>query len=73
MTNITAKVKCSYSKEDQPGFTRLEFSPDYQDSRNQEWAAATPTISISMVVKNDIAEHFEFGQAYTLTFSKDSE
>lgn len=64
----TAKVKLA-SAEPQGDQTLLRFEPDYADDRNQEWAAATPHLQLSMTVKGDVASNFQPG-AYTLTFEK---
>jgi hypothetical protein len=66
---VTAKVKVS-GKTVAGDYTTLHFAPDYQDGRNQEWAAATPSLSLAMNVKSAVGEHFEPGEAYTLTFDK---
>lgn len=68
---ITAKIKCT-SKEtsfDAEAAT-LYFAPDYEDGRNTEWAAATPALSLCMTVKGAIADRFEVGTPYTLTFTE---
>lgn len=49
----------------------LSFVPDYADGRNREWARATPSLSLAMTVKNDVADRFEVGAGYTLTFERD--
>jgi hypothetical protein len=69
---ITAKVKVSNKAPAYEGVTSLAFQPDYADDRNKEWAAATPTLSLAMTVKDSVAEHFELGQAFTLTFEPES-
>lgn len=66
---ITAKVKVS-GKTEAGEYTSLHFQPDYQDERNKAWAVATPALSLSMNVKAAVGEHFEQGEAYTLTFEK---
>jgi hypothetical protein len=68
--SVTAKVRCTRSvvSGDQVMF---EFGPDYQDGRNAEWAAATPALSLSITVREDVAHHFAEGQSYTLTFTKE--
>lgn len=70
MSNVTAKVKLNNKQpwEDQ---SVLTFVADYEDGRNKEWAKFTPALSLSMTVKNSVAEHFETGKSYTLTFSED--
>lgn len=70
----TAKIKLT-GKEPwgSDGAHHLTFQPDYQDGRNKEWASATPALSLTMTVKGDVAEHFEVGTAYTLTFEPDED
>ena len=46
----------------------LQFHADYDDDRNQEWAKYTPALSVAMTVLPEVAERFEVGQAFTLTF-----
>ena len=70
---IAAKVKCSAKSESGEGDERrvgLAFYADYADGRNKEWAIATPTLSLTMTVRGDVAERFEQGKAYTLTFEE---
>ena len=68
---VTAKVKLA-SVTPSGDVSLLQFEPDYQDDRNQEWAAATPHLQLSMTVKADVASNFEPG-AYTLTFEKNED
>lgn len=69
---VTAKVYVS--TVDKPGgagkgSTTVYFGPDYADGRNKEWAVATPALSLTMTVKDEIAErHFPQGTRMTLTF-----
>lgn len=65
--SITAKVKC-VSKTEQGESALLTFGADYNDGRNAEWAYYTPALSLTMTVKGDVGNHFEPGQAFTLTF-----
>lgn len=53
-----------------PNGAQLSFYPDYQDGRNKEWAESTPTLNLSMTVKNELVEKLglEIGQRFTLTF-----
>lgn len=76
MSKVTAKVKCASliqypASEAQPwgGFWYVSFSPDYGEGRNAEWAAASPSLQLNMVLAPDKGDLFEQGQAYTLTFS----
>lgn len=74
---ITAKVKLGHKQpytnqgSETPYAVGLTFVPDYADGRNKEWAYATPSLSLAMSVIPQVAEKFEVGQAYTLTFSQD--
>jgi hypothetical protein len=68
---VTAKIQCTSKIESGEGDERraqLSFQADYADGRNKEWAAATPTLSLSMTVKGDVADQFEPSQRYTLQF-----
>jgi len=68
MAAVTAKVKCSAKGAGYSDTVGVEFLPDYQDGRNAEWAEATPSLSFKMNVKSAVAEHFEVGGKYTVTF-----
>jgi len=67
---ITAKVKCSNKEPAWGDQTTLTFQPDYQDGRNAAWAEATPALSLTMTVKGAVADKFEQGKPYTLTFTE---
>ncbi|WP_086668042.1 hypothetical protein [Lentzea kentuckyensis] len=71
MVAVTAKVKCTNKTPSFRDQQTLWFAPNYDDDRNKEWAEATPTLSLQMVVKGSVAEHFKPGNAYTLTFTPD--
>lgn len=69
---ITAKVKCYQKTETGVGDDRqvqVGFTADYADGRNKEWSLYTPALSLSMTLKGDVADRFEIGKAYTLTFT----
>lgn len=68
MTAVTAKVECTSRSVGWKDSVALTFSPDYADGRNAEWAEATPSLSLQMNVKADVAEHFQLNGKYTLTF-----
>lgn len=70
---ITAKVKCATKIPNTGDYQNITFTPDYADDRNKAWAAATPALSLSLVVKESVAEHFTPGNAYTLTFTPDDD
>lgn len=66
---VTAKVALGSKKSAAyPDASELTFYPDYADGRNKEWAVATPSLTLTMIVKNDVAELFEPSARYTLTF-----
>jgi hypothetical protein len=68
---VTAKVRCDGKTVNGEGANRttlLMFQPDYADGRNQEWAAATPHLSLQMTVRGEVGDRFEPGRSYTLQF-----
>lgn len=68
---ITAKVQVARKERTAAGTdgeTDLVFSADYADGQNKEWAKYTPSLDLRMRVKDDVAEQFELGQAFTLLF-----
>jgi len=67
--NTTAKIKVTVKNPVSDGQTSLTFGADYADDRNKEWAKYTPGLTVMMTVLDSVAERFEVGQAYTLTFS----
>lgn len=66
---ITAKALCN-SKTLSQGSTEIKFTADYRDERNKAWAAYTPALSFSLTVKPEVAELFELGGSYTVSFEK---
>lgn len=73
MRVVTAKVACTSKQPAWEGASTLSFGPDYADGRNAEWAAATPALSLSMTVNGDVADAFELGGKYTLSFEPSAE
>jgi hypothetical protein len=72
--DITAKIVCQTKQESGEGDNRqvtTTFVPDYNDGRNKEWARWTPGLSLTMGLKGSVADQFEVGKAYTLTFAPD--
>jgi predicted RNA-binding protein with PIN domain len=71
---ITAKVKLGNKVVQAEGTeheqVQLVFSADYADGRNKEWSRYTPSLSLTMSVLPEVADRFEPGQAYTLTFER---
>lgn len=69
---VTAKIVCQTKQEAGEGDDRqvnVAFVPDYADDRNKEWARWTPGLSLTMGLKGAVADQFEVGKAYTLTFT----
>ena len=67
----TTAVATLHSKADAGlGQTTLGFSADYNDERNKEWAKYTPALGVTMTVLDSVAEGFEQGARYLLTFEK---
>ena len=67
---FTAKVFLSHASSAN-GETTLEFSPDYTDDRNKEWAKYTPSLKFRMIVLDEVAEGLEYGDTATVTFDFD--
>jgi hypothetical protein len=68
MTAVTAKIIVTSKGVSEYG-TNLAFGADYADGRNNEWAVATPSISVSMSVNNEVGALFEQGKPWTVTFT----
>lgn len=71
--HITARVTCTGKQSPGwggPGSATLMFTPDYRDDRNKAWAAASPNLSVTMTVNGDVADQFETGWNYELTFQR---
>ncbi len=76
MSKVTAKVKLDSKRpygEGQHACVTLNFTADYADGRNKEWSVAAPALSIAMTVKPEVAEQFEQGAAFTLTFEPEAQ
>jgi hypothetical protein len=70
--DVTAKIICNSKQESGEGDDRqvnVSFGADYADERNKEWARWTPGLSLTMGLKGAVADRFETGNAYTLTFT----
>lgn len=73
---VTAKVCCGSKNESGEGDERqvvVSFHPDYADGRNKEWSLYTPHLSLQMTLRGQVADLFEQGKAYTLTFTANEE
>lgn len=73
--DITAKVIC-YKKDEPTGQgddrqVTVKFRADYEDGRNREWARYTPGLDLTMGLRGAVADRFDEGQGYTLTFTQE--
>lgn len=66
--SITAVANLYNTIGNGPDQTTLNFTADYNDERNKEWAEFTPSLSLSMTVTNEVAKEFQAGKSYLLTF-----
>lgn len=69
MTNITA-VATLNGKTDNNDQVQLSFGADYNDERNKAWAKYTPGLSVIMHVTPEVAEKFDQGGRYLVTFER---
>ncbi len=67
----TAKVVVARKADSVDGQTRLVFTADYADGRNKEWSKYTPNLTLDMLVLDSVAEQFNPGDAFTLTFERE--
>lgn len=70
MSKTTAVVTLYTKGESIGGQTALGFSADYNDERNKEWSKYTPALGVTMTVLDSVAESFEQGGRYLLTFER---
>lgn len=70
MSKTTAVVKLEAKTAGQYGQTFLRFGADYSDDRNKEWAKYTPSMTVQMTVLDSVADPFEYGGRYLLTFER---
>ena len=67
----TTAVATLYTKgQSHDSQTPLHFGADYADDRNKEWSKYTPNLAIQMTVLDSVAEQFEQGGRYLLTFER---
>lgn len=70
--SVTAKIICNSKQESGDGDDRtvnVSFGADYADDRNKEWARWTPGLSLTMGLRGAVADRFEVGKPYLLTFT----
>jgi hypothetical protein len=74
--SVVAKVKLSSKTTTEygagTGQVQLNFQAVYGDE-NKEWAEATPNLNLSMTVKAEVGERFNFDKPYFLTFEQETE
>lgn len=71
---ITAKVKLGSKYELSNGDFGLTFYPDYYGDKaeaNKAWATASPSLMFQMNVQARVAENFNQGGSYTVTFEEE--
>lgn len=71
---ITAKVICNSKLITGAGEHRqavVKFSANVTPE-NKAWSLYTPALQLEMTLKGDVADRFEPGQSYTLTFEPDA-
>lgn len=67
---VAAKVVCNSKLITGGGEHRqavVEFLADHSEE-NKAWSLYTPSLSLKMTLRGDVADRFEPGQAYTLMF-----
>lgn len=67
---VTAKVICNSKLLTGAGEHRqavVKFSAD-NSPENKEWSLYTPILDLTMTLKGGVADRFEPGRAFTLTF-----
>lgn len=72
---ITAKVQLQSKTESGVGEHRqvvATFTANYAGGANAEWSKYTPSLSLTMTLKGEVADKFVIGQAYTLMFAEDN-
>lgn len=70
MSKITAVATLGTKMPQSDGQTTLNFYADYNDERNKAWSKYTPGLSVNMLVIDSVAEQFDQGGRYVLTFEK---
>ena len=72
MSGTTAKVRVHSITPSGADQVTVALSAHYRDGDNeinQEWAKWTPSLSLSITVKAELADRFPVGQAFLLTFT----
>jgi hypothetical protein len=72
---ITAKVVCNSKLITGGGEQRqakVVSSRRTSRRRTKQWAKYTPSLQLAMVLNGAVADRFEPGQSYTLTFEPDA-
>jgi hypothetical protein len=70
--SVTAKIICNGKTESGEGDNRqvnVSFHADYADGRNKDWARFTPGLSLTIGLRGSVADKFEAGKSYILTFT----
>jgi len=68
MSKTTTVATLNTKQDAGHGQVSLFFAADYNDDRNKEWSKYTPALGVNMTVIDSVAEQFEQGKTYLLTF-----
>ena len=68
MAKVTAAATLHTKHASVDGVTGMIFAADYNDPRNKEWSKYTPVLSINMAVLDDVADEFQAGETYLVSF-----
>ena len=75
MSQVTAKVACNTKTMNNMGTSYEQvivgFVADYAGGVNKEWATSTPSLNFSLTVTPSVAERFNIGEKFTVTFDKE--
>lgn len=69
MAKVTAVAKVQKFQRGEES-TQVNFYPAYDNPENKTWSQFTPSLSIQMLVKNEVADQFEQNEEYLITFEK---
>lgn len=65
---ITARVRVSNKVPIDTTQSVVSFYGDYANGANNEWAIATPVLDFRMYMKTEVANNFNVGESYAVTF-----
>jgi len=62
----------SYDGKSSDTSVSVNFSANYSDPANAEWAKYTPSVEFKATMKKEVADKLEIGQPFTVTFTPDN-